>query len=72
MEALAVVLRELGEFYIVIGVEDLAQLDRAFQFVSRRADPVESLHQVVNQSAEDVEFALYLDFPDAGRASGNF
>ncbi len=62
--------RELGEFHIVIEVEDLAQLDRAFHDVSRRSGPIESLHQAVNQSACDLTFALYRDFPDAHRESG--
>ena len=62
--------RELGEFHIAIEVEDLAQLDRAFQVVSSRSGPIESLHHAVNQHACDVTFALYRDFPDAGRHRG--
>lgn len=62
--------RELGEFHIVIEVEDLAQLDRAFLEVSSRRGPIESLHHAVNQSACDVTFALYRDFPDAHRETG--
>ncbi len=60
----------LGEFHVVIEVEDLAQLDRAFQDVSMRSGPVESLHAAVNQFAEDLTFALYRDFPDQGRERG--
>ena len=62
--------RELGEFHIVIEVDDLAQLDRAFQEVSRREGPIEVLHQAVNRHAARVEFALYRDFPDAHRERG--
>lgn len=62
--------RELGEFHIVIEVEDLAQLDRAFFEVSSRRGPIESLHHAVNQSACDVTFALYRDFPDVHRETG--
>ena len=60
----------LGEFHVVIEVEDLAQLDRAFQDVSMRSGPVESLHAAVNQFAEDLTFALYRDFPDQDRERG--
>jgi hypothetical protein len=60
----------LGEFHIVIEIEDLAQLDRAFLDVSRRSGPIESLHAAVNQSARDLTFALYRDFPDAVRERG--
>ena len=62
--------RELGEFHIVIEVEDLAQLDRAFRGVSTRSGPIEALHHAVNHSACDVTFALYRDFPDAHREAG--
>jgi hypothetical protein len=62
--------RELGEFHIAIELEDLAQLDRAFREVSTRSEPIESLHHAVNQSACDVTFALYRDFPDAQRIEG--
>ena len=60
----------LGEFHIEIEVDDLAQLDRAFQSVSARAEPIEELHARVNQVATDVRFALYRDFPDPQRRRG--
>ncbi|MCP5426004.1 MAG: hypothetical protein H6970_13200 [Gammaproteobacteria bacterium] len=63
--------RELGEFHIVIEVRDLAQLDQAFRTVSTRSNPVEALHAAVNQSACDVTFALYRDFPDPHREQGD-
>jgi hypothetical protein len=61
---------DLGEFHIAVEVEDLAQLERAFQAVSERSDPIEELHVKVNQLATDVRFALYRDFPDPQRHRG--
>jgi hypothetical protein len=60
----------LGEFHIVIETQDLAQLDRAFQAVSSRADPIESFHQAVNSRVENFRAALYRDFPDPHRQRG--
>ncbi len=60
----------LGEFHIVIEVGDLAQLDRAFEAVSKREGPIEALHFAVNRYARDVQFALYRDFPDPHRERG--
>jgi hypothetical protein len=61
---------ELGEFHVVIEVENLAQLDRAFTAVSARANPIESLHAAVNQSVSSFRSALYRDFPDPQRVRG--
>ena len=61
---------DLGEFHIVIEVRDLAQLDDAFRDVSTRSAPIEEFHAAVNQSVEDVRFALYRDFPDSHREHG--
>ena len=61
---------ELGEFHIAIEVDDLAQLERAFQHVSERADPIEELHARVNQLVRGARFALYRDFPDSQRRRG--
>jgi hypothetical protein len=60
----------LSEFHVVIEVEDLAQLDRAFVTVSARANPVESLHAAVNQQVAGFRAALYRDFPDPHRKRG--
>ena len=60
----------LGEFHIMIEVEGLAQLDKAFEQVSGRAEPIEGLHHAVNSLASDLVFALYRDFPDPNRVSG--
>jgi hypothetical protein len=51
-------------------VEDLSQLQAAFDAVSARADPIESFHHAVNSRVRDVLFALYRDFPDATRVRG--
>lgn len=61
---------ELGEFHIMIEVQDLAQLDSAFREASARQGEVEMLHASVNQRAQDVRFALYRDCPDAHRERG--
>lgn len=61
---------QLREFHITIDFEDLTQMQAAFGHVSTRADPVESLHHVVNSKVQDIYFALYRDFPDATRVQG--
>lgn len=61
---------QLPEWNITIEFEDLAQMDRAFNRAASRADPVESLHQAVNSKVEDVFFALYREFPDSTRVTG--
>ena len=62
--------RELGEFQLIMDFEDLAQLDGAFTRVSTRTDPIEGLHHAVNSRIARVTFALYRDFPDPHRQSG--
>jgi len=62
--------RGIGEFHVMIEVESLAQLDRAFAAVSTRADPIEGLHAAVNQRVQGLTFALYRDFPDPQRKRG--
>jgi hypothetical protein len=61
----------LGEFHIIIEVEDLAQLDRAFDAVAARSDPTETLHRAVNSQVSNSVFALYRDFPDPVRKFGD-
>jgi hypothetical protein len=61
---------QLREFHITLEFDDLAQMQVAFDAVSSRTDPVESLHHAVNSKAQDVVFALYRDFPDATRVHG--
>lgn len=60
----------LGEFHVCIEIRDLTQLDEAFREVSSRREPIESLHVAVNQSATNLTFALYRDFPDPQRNQG--
>ena len=60
----------LREFHLMLETEDLAQLDRAFDRVAARDEPVESFHHAVNSLVSDVFFALYRDFPDPGRVRG--
>jgi hypothetical protein len=61
---------EFGEFHITVEIEDLAQLDAAFQDVSTRSGEIEELHHAVNSLAQDLKFALYRDFPDPHRERG--
>lgn len=61
---------EIPEFHIMLETEDLAQLDAAFKHVSERAEPVESFHHAVSSQVAEVKFALYRDFPDSQRQSG--
>lgn len=60
----------LGEFHLMVEVRDLAQLDAAFDRVSARREPAEGLHFGVNSLVTNATFALYRDFPDPGRATG--
>ena len=61
---------ELREFHIMLDFDDLAQVQAAFDTVASRAEPVEGLHHAVNSKVRDVMFALYRDFPDAVRQTG--
>ena len=60
----------LPEWHITLDFDNLAQVDNAFNHVSSRADPIESFHHSVNSKVKDVFFALYRDFPDPGRVTG--
>ena len=60
----------LPEWNITIDFQDMAQMEKAFGRVSSRAHPVEGFHQAVNSKVKDLFFALYRDFPDAGRVRG--
>ncbi len=61
---------QLPMFHITIDFENMAQMDRAFDGVSSRTDPIESFHQAVNSKVDGTFTALYRDFPDAGRQRG--
>ncbi len=60
----------LGEFHLMIEVRDLAQLEAAFARVASRTEPVEAFHFGVNALAQNTVFALYRDFPDPVRQTG--
>jgi Family of unknown function (DUF6614) len=60
----------LGEFHLMMEVRDLTQLDRAFEQVATRAEPVEGFHFGVNSLVQNARFALYRDFPDPVRQRG--
>lgn len=60
----------LGEFHLMIEVDGLQQLDRAFAEAASRRDPIEGLHFAVNSLVSEADFALYRDFPDAVRHRG--
>jgi hypothetical protein len=59
-----------GEFHIMIEVENLGQLDAAFEHVASRTEPIEGFHFGVNSLVRDPVFALYRDFPDPVRHRG--
>jgi hypothetical protein len=61
---------QLGDFHLMIEIQNLAQLDSAFAEVASRRDPIEGLHFAVNSLVTDAVFALYRDFPDAVRHRG--
>lgn len=61
---------QLREWHITLDFENLTQLDTAFVAVSTRADPVEGFHRAVNSKVENAFFALYRDFPDPHRVTG--
>lgn len=63
--------KEFGEFHIMIEVENLAQLDEAFSMAAARTGDMEHMHFGVNSKIHEVKFALYRDFPDPVRQTGD-
>jgi len=61
----------VGEFHLMMEFSSLAQLDSAFNRIGSRREPVESVHFGVNSLAQNVQFALYRDFPDSIRHRGD-
>jgi hypothetical protein len=61
---------QLPQWHITLDFVNMAQMDSAFRRVSSRTDPVESFHHAVNSKAQDIFFALYRDFSDSHRVSG--
>ena len=60
----------LPEFHIMLEFDGLAQLDTLFDQVAARVEPIEGLHHGVNALVTDATFALYRDFPDPVRETG--
>jgi hypothetical protein len=60
----------VGEFHLMMEFIGMAQLDQAFGRVGSRREPVESVHFGVNSLVQNVQFALYRDFPDSVRHRG--
>ena len=61
---------DLRDFDIMVEFRDLAQFDGLFGEVASRSDPVESLHHAVNSRVSGFRSALYRDFPDESRRTG--
>jgi uncharacterized protein DUF6614 len=61
----------VGEFHLMMEFSGLAQLDSAFNRVGSRREPTESVHFGVNSLVQNVQFALYRDFPDSIRHRGD-
>jgi hypothetical protein len=61
----------VGEFHLMMEFDTREQLDRAFQRVGSRREPIESLHFGVNSLVQNINFALYRDFPDPERHRGD-
>ena len=59
-----------SEFKVLIETRDLAQLDAAFAVVSARAHPIEEFHEGVNSLVTNFQAALWRDFPDPQRVTG--
>lgn len=61
---------EMGDWHMMIEVENLEQLDAAFSLAAARSGETEKRHFAVNSKIASVKFALYRDFPDPGRNTG--
>ncbi|TWT45970.1 hypothetical protein RAS1_24060 [Phycisphaerae bacterium RAS1] len=59
---------ELGEFHVIVDVQNLTQLDGAFGLAATRSGRVQELHAHVYEMVTDFRSALYRDFPDPQRA----
>lgn len=57
----------LGEWHIEIHFHDLAQMDRTFAEVAKRAGDLEQLHGEVYRRVCNFRSGLYRDFPDPER-----
>jgi len=61
----------LGEFHLMLEFQNLAQLDDAFSRVATRSKEIEGFHHAVNSLTTSLRFALYRDFPDSVRQTGD-
>lgn len=59
---------DIGEWHVDIRVNNLGQLQEAFDTITPRSGKDEKLHAAVWSKVTDLQFALYRDFPDANRA----
>ncbi|MDA1076654.1 MAG: hypothetical protein O3A63_18165 [Proteobacteria bacterium] len=55
----------LKEFHLMLEYDGLAQLDRGFTRAASGEEPMNGFHLAVNQKVQNIEFALYRDYPDA-------
>lgn len=62
---------DLPEWHVVVEVTGLAQLDEAFHVAARRSGESERLHHGINARVTNFRAALYRDFPDPVRESGD-
>lgn len=58
---------ELGEFHLMMDVEDLEQLDRAFRLITPRTGETEKRHAAVWSRVTDFRAGLFRDYPDPER-----
>ena len=63
--------KEMGDWHLIMEFKGLAQLDQAFGKVATRTGEIETKHHGVNHMIDSVTFALYRDFPDSVRETGN-
>jgi len=62
---------DLGEFHIMIETASLGALDKAFTLAASRSGTAETLHYEVTRKIKSIRFALYRDFPDDVRKTGD-
>jgi len=57
----------LGEWFIDIVFDNLAQMDEAFEIAATRTPDVEAIHRAVFEKVTNYKSGLYRDFPDPFR-----
>lgn len=60
---------DLPEWHVDIAVEDLAQLQDAFDQITPRSGTMEKLHAAVWSKVHHLKTGLWRDFPDANRTA---